>query len=174
MQLGVFSCPLWLNLSSDFQWQSKSVLWKNVTIDSACNSWGNKDYVSQNLSLKSANGHVLHPRLHLHRQLLGNGPHTIRSPGHYQLQAVQDHQGELSTFYTIFLQTQDTKYVFFSLGKKRTPVAYSIFKDLLSVANNSQIVGWDYTVQCTAYDAARKSMKMVILVMSLKIGTDMR
>ena len=114
-----------------------------MTSDSACNSWGNKDYVSQNLSLKSANGHVLHPRLHLHRQLLGNGPHTICSPRHYQLQAVQDHQGKLSKFHAIFLVPKIPKHDFFSIqmGKKRTSgEKSSTHKVCLSAANAQQSI----------------------------------
>ena len=70
-----------------------------MTSDGTYNSRGNEEYVSQSLSFKSANGHVLHPGLHLHRQLLGDGPHTIRSPRHHQLQVVQDHQGETIDFF---------------------------------------------------------------------------
>ena len=79
-----------------------------MTSDGTYNSRGNEEYeyVSQSLSIKSENGHVLHPGLHLHRQLLGDGPHTICSPRHHQLQVVQDHQGEtINYFLSKFLRT---------------------------------------------------------------------
>ena len=115
-----------------------------MTSDGTYNSRGNEEYVSQSLSFKSANGHVLHPGLHLHRQLLGDGPHTICSPRHHQLQVVQDHQGEtIDPFLSKLLRTIILKGIFsfvyrqnYLPPKKKTSTPYVQDSFHLSAANS--------------------------------------